>query len=106
MQAKLKAFLEHLSQEDAAEVREWLNSSPETVDEMVAIVTPIAEAEYTDADRIDFLEVYVNEHGALMLHTGDHIDGLKPAGLGLHPGDACRTMREAIDCAMGCGRKG
>jgi hypothetical protein len=47
---------------------------------------------------LDWLEKFVNEHGALLLHTGD-VDPKGFLGLGLRPGFLRRTLREAI---LGC----
>ncbi|OZI61594.1 hypothetical protein [Bordetella genomosp. 11] len=49
-----------------------------------------------DAERIDWLESQINEHGAIHLHDGNHPAG---HGLGLRPGNLVRTLREAIDAA-------
>lgn len=51
-----------------------------------------------DAEMLDWLEEFVNEHGALVLHTGDAEVGKHP-GLGLRPGAVRRTLREAIQDA-------
>ncbi len=48
--------------------------------------------------RLDWLEAQINEHGEIHLHDGDHPRG---TGLGLRPGYLRRTLREAIDSAMG-----
>lgn len=53
----------------------------------------------TDSERIDALEAFINEHGALLLHDGcakcnGHL------GLGLRPGLLNRSLREAIDQMM------
>lgn len=53
----------------------------------------------TDAEMIDWLESYVNAHKALVLHIGNQDVG-KYSGLGIRPGSAQRTLREAItQCA-------
>lgn len=54
-----------------------------------------------DAERLDLLEAFVNEHGAIHLHDGEHPYGL---GLGLRPGSLSRTLREAIDSAIDAAR--
>jgi hypothetical protein len=54
----------------------------------------------TDSEMIDWLEAFVNEHGALVLHTGEANCGGN-AGLGLRPGLMCRTLRDAIAQASG-----
>lgn len=50
-----------------------------------------------DVDRLDWLESQINTNGAIHLHDGHHPSG---TGLGLRPGHAVRTLREAIDAAM------
>lgn len=59
----------------------------------------LAEAEL-DARRIDWLETTINKLGEIHLHDGDHPHGV---GIGLRPGWKDRTLREAIDAAMGGG---
>lgn len=54
----------------------------------------------TDADRIDFLEKFINEHGALVLHDGN-ANVHEHCGLGLRPGNLNRTLRKALDDCMG-----
>ncbi len=54
----------------------------------------------TDTERIDFLEKFVNEQGALLLHDGSN-GGFPFAGLGLRPGTLNRTLRQAIDQCAG-----
>jgi hypothetical protein len=49
----------------------------------------------TDAQMLDWLEGYVNTHGALLLHDGS-AKNFGYAGLGLRPGSLRRTLREAI----------
>jgi hypothetical protein len=52
----------------------------------------------TDTQRIDWLEQFINEHGAILLHDGNQ--HCRYVGLGLRPGLLVRTLREAIDgCA-------
>ena len=54
----------------------------------------------TDTDRIDFLENFINEHGAIVLHDGKSgVDG--HLGIGLRPGLLNRSLREAIDSCAG-----
>jgi hypothetical protein len=54
----------------------------------------------TDTERIDWLERYINERGALLLHDGRY-NGGPYYGLGLRPGRLVRDLREAIDqCAL------
>lgn len=52
-----------------------------------------------DSQRLDALEAYVNEHGGLVIHTGEADCG-KYQGLGLRPGTLRRTLREALDQAL------
>lgn len=54
----------------------------------------------TDSEMIDWLEAQVNEHGALLLHDGQS-NPHHHLGLGLRPGFAVRTLREAISHAAG-----
>jgi len=49
----------------------------------------------TDTEMLDWLERYVNENRALLLHVGD-VDTKGFPGLGLRPGLLRRTLREAI----------
>lgn len=65
-----------------------------TCDELRALLARYAPAQ--DAERIDWLESQINEHGAIHLHDGNHPAG---HGLGLRPGNLVRTLREAIDDA-------
>lgn len=51
-----------------------------------------------DKARLDWLEAQINEYGEIHLHDGEHPHG---TGLGLRPGFAVRTLREAIDEAIG-----
>lgn len=53
----------------------------------------------TDTERLNAIEKYVNDNGALLVHTGD-IDTKGHPGLGLRPGSVRRTLREAIDQAL------
>lgn len=50
--------------------------------------------QFTDAERIDYLERMANEPGGLLLHDGSESGR---TGLGLRPGTLVRTLREAID---------
>lgn len=52
----------------------------------------------TDSEMIDWLEAFVNEHGALVLHDGNANVG-EHYGLGLRPGNLSRTLRQAIESA-------
>lgn len=54
-------------------------------------------AQTSDSARIDWLEAKINSEGEIHLHDGQHPRG---TGLGLRPGYANRTLREAIDTAM------
>ncbi len=54
----------------------------------------------TDTERIDWLEKFVNDNEALLIHTGD-VDTKGHIGLGLRPGYVNRTLRQAIDQANG-----
>ena len=54
-------------------------------------------AQTSDTARIDWLEAKINSEGEIHLHDGQHPRG---TGLGLRPGCANRTLREAIDVAM------
>ena len=54
----------------------------------------------TDAERLDWLEEMANKKGGLLLHDGSE-KGWEGVGLGLRPGSLKRTLREAIDQAMG-----
>lgn len=54
--------------------------------------------EPTDAQRLDWLEARANEKGGLLLHDGTERGR---TGLGLRPGHLNRSLREAIDAAMG-----
>lgn len=49
-----------------------------------------------DTARIDWLESEINKHGAIHLHDGQNPAGY---GLGLRPGYANRSLRQAIDMA-------
>jgi hypothetical protein len=50
----------------------------------------------TDTERIDALETFVEEHGAVVLHTGaTNCHGM--LGLGLRPGYLVRSLRKALD---------
>jgi hypothetical protein len=51
----------------------------------------------TDAERLDWLEMMANQPRGILLHDGTEEGRL---GLGLRPGYANRTLREAIDQAM------
>lgn len=50
----------------------------------------------TDTEMIDWLEHMANQPGGLLLHDGSETGRL---GLGLRPGYANRTLREAITAA-------
>jgi hypothetical protein len=52
----------------------------------------------TDSARLDWLERMANKPGGLLLHDGTEQGR---CGLGLRPGLLKRTLREAIDAAMG-----
>jgi hypothetical protein len=54
----------------------------------------------TDADRLDWLEDFINREGGIMLHDGSR-SNFGCSGIGLRPGFANRTLREAIDAAAG-----
>lgn len=58
-------------------------------------------ASHSDAERLDWLEVMANRAGGLLLHSGDETGR---CGLGLRPGRLVRSLREAIDDAMGSRR--
>jgi hypothetical protein len=51
-------------------------------------------SQFTDAERIDYLERMANQPGGLLLHDGSERGR---TGLGLRPGTLVRTLREAID---------
>ena len=53
-----------------------------------------------DKRRLDWLEWFINKHGAIMLHDGSKAN-FGESGLGLRPGNLVRTLREAIDEASG-----
>lgn len=55
-----------------------------------------------DAQRLDWLESMANRKGGLLLHDGSETGRL---GLGLRPGDLRRSLRQAIDDAMGLARR-
>jgi hypothetical protein len=62
----------------------------------------------TDKEMLDWLEQQANERGGILLHDGSE-HGRR--GLGLRPGALVRTLRQAIDTAMGaappsCGGEG
>ena len=57
------------------------------------------EKKMTDTERIDWLEQQANKPGGLLLHDGSQAVGR--LGLGLRPGRRIRTLREAIDEAIG-----
>lgn len=63
---------------------------------------PSDEQREPDTRRLDWLEAVVNRDGGIVLHdgSGPRGTGLYP-GLGLRPGTLDRTLREAIDAAMG-----
>lgn len=52
----------------------------------------------TDSDRLDWLERMANNNGGLLLHDGSETGR---TGLGLRPGSLRRSLRKAIDDAMG-----
>jgi hypothetical protein len=54
----------------------------------------------TDAERLDWLEDFINREGWIMLHDGSK-SNFGCAGIGLRPGYMDRTLREAIDEASG-----
>lgn len=56
----------------------------------------------TDAERLNWLERMALAPGGLLLHDGSESGRL---GLGLRPGSVRRTLREAIDDAMGSPRR-
>lgn len=58
----------------------------------------------TDRERIDWLERMANEPDGIHLHDGGN-HCFQCCGLGLRPGALVRTLRQAIDEAMGNGRK-
>ena len=51
-----------------------------------------------EAERLDWLESFINRNGAIHLHDGQHPYGV---GLGLRPVGRTRTLRAAIDDARG-----
>lgn len=51
----------------------------------------------TDTERIDWLESYINENGAILLHDGSASNFGSYSGIGLRPGYVNRTLRQAID---------
>jgi hypothetical protein len=53
--------------------------------------------QFTDAERIDWLERMANEPGGLLLHDGSEHGR---TGLGLRPGALVRSLREAIDSGL------
>jgi len=53
---------------------------------------------YSNTERLDWLEKMANQVGGILLHDGTETGRL---GLGLRPGNLKRTLREAIDTAMG-----
>lgn len=50
--------------------------------------------QFTDAERLDWLERRANEPGGLLLHDGSECGR---TGLGLRPGSLVRTLRDAVD---------
>jgi hypothetical protein len=54
----------------------------------------------TDAQRLDFLEEFINKEGGILLHDGT-AKNFGFAGLGLRPGTLNRTLRQAIDDCAG-----
>lgn len=75
----------------------------EMIDKALETVAGATVTGVTDAERLDWLEKFVNEHGALVLHDGNQDTG-RHYGLGLRPGMLVRTLRQAIDAAMGVKR--
>jgi len=71
------------------------------VNEIDVLKDRIAELE-EDVTRIDWLELQINQNGAIHLH-----DGANPSahGLGLRPGNMVRTLREAIDTAIAASKE-
>lgn len=55
----------------------------------------------TDAQRIDWLEAFVNREGAILLHDGAQRNLHEYSGIGLRPGGLSRELRRAIDTAAG-----
>lgn len=57
-----------------------------------------------DSRILDWLEDYVNKHGAILLHDGSYA-GVRPGetfnGIGMRPGALNRTLRQAVTLAMG-----
>lgn len=53
--------------------------------------------QFTDTERLDWLEREANEPGGILLHDGSE-RGRK--GIGLRPGFVNRTLRQAIDSAL------
>lgn len=73
-----------------------------------ALLSRIAELE-KDAERLDWLEAFVNENRGITLHTGEHWESVSLGdfvGLGLRPGAMDRTLREAIDEARSASTEG
>jgi hypothetical protein len=76
------------------------NGETITVEQVDALL-PCETPEFVrDKERLDWLESEANKPGGLLLHDGSE-SGRR--GLGLRPGYADRTLREAVDTAMRAG---
>lgn len=71
--------------------------------EIVGNRCPHEFGKVSDSERLDWLEARANEPGGLLLHDGSESGH---CGLGLRPGYLVRSLREAIDTAMGVKRNG
>lgn len=65
-----------------------------------SLTEDLSPSSRTDSAMLDWLEQFVNEYGALVLHDGNQDVG-RHYGLGLRPGATSRTLRQAIAQAMG-----
>lgn len=64
-------------------------------------IVPPRLVQPTASEMLDWLEAFVNNHKALVLHTGEVKMPEGFPGLGLRPGAVRRTLRQAIADAMG-----
>lgn len=64
------------------------------LDSLLRTHGPALLAAVRDGERLDALEIAANEPGGILLHDGSE-SGRR--GIGLRPGCANRTLREAID---------
>ena len=79
-----------------------MNDSPRSQNSFLKPFIETLESVLDDADRLDVLEKFVAEHGALVLHDGTYSGGSGGMhGLGFSTPFLDRSLRQALDSLRG-----